>query len=81
METIDEETLAVVAKDYSRRALGEAFCWWNATRMHSARTSKKPTWARVAKTIPDGMVEHDGQVGELLKRVGHPQRDITLVMY
>ena len=70
METIDEETLAA-AKDFIQRqvrANKPFFTWWNATRMHF-RTHIKP--ASKGKSgqddYSDGMVEHDGMVGELLK--------------
>jgi len=72
METIDEETLAA-AKDFIQRqvrANKPFFTWWNATRMHF-RTHIKP--ASQGKSgqddYSDGMVEHDGMVGELLKLV------------
>jgi arylsulfatase len=72
METIDEETLAV-AKDFINRKqkAGEPWmCWWNATRMHF-RTHVKEAHKNLAgpqsDEYHDGMVEHDMQVGELLK--------------
>jgi arylsulfatase len=70
METIDEETLAA-AKDFiQRQAKGGKpfFVWWNATRMHF-RTHVKPSNQGISGQdgYSDGMVEHDGHVGELLK--------------
>jgi arylsulfatase len=74
METIDEETLAA-AKDFINRqhTAGQPFfCWWNATRMHF-RTHVKAEHKNLAgpqsDEYSDGMVEHDGQVGELLKLI------------
>ena len=59
------------------------FVWWNSTRMHIF-THLKP--ASVGKTglgiYPDGMVEHDGMVGQLLaklKELGLEEN--TIVMY
>jgi arylsulfatase len=70
METIDEETLAA-AKEFIQRQTKEGkpfFVWWNATRMHF-RTHVKPSnrGASGQDEYSDGMVEHDGHVGELLK--------------
>ncbi|QJE98827.1 arylsulfatase [Luteolibacter luteus] len=72
METVDEEFLAG-AKDFidrSHKAGKPFFCWYNSTRMH-IYTHLKP--ASVGKTNSgtqgDGMVEHDGMVGELLKQL------------
>jgi len=74
METVDEETLAA-AIDFIQRQqkAGKPWCcWWNGTRMHF-RTHVKE--ANRGKSGPsgdeyhDGMVEHDGHVGQLLKLV------------
>jgi arylsulfatase len=74
METVDEETLGA-AIDFIQRQQksGKPWCcWWNATRMHF-RTHVKE--ANRGKSGPsgdeyhDGMVEHDGHVGQLLKLV------------
>jgi arylsulfatase A-like enzyme len=70
METIDEETLAA-AKDFIKRqeSAGQPFfCWWNGTRMHF-RTHVKAEHRGISgqDEYSDGMVEHDMQVGELLK--------------
>jgi len=74
METVDEETLAA-AIDFIQRQQksGKPWCcWWNATRMHF-RTHVKA--ANRGKSGPsgdeyhDGMVEHDGHVGQLLKLI------------
>ena len=69
METIDEEVLAA-SKDFIKRA-HEAdkpfFVWHSATRMH-VFTHLKPEsdGATGHGLFADGMVEHDGHVGELL---------------
>ena len=70
METIDEEALAA-AKDFIKRqnSAGQPFfCWWNGTRMHF-RTHVKAEHRGISgqDEYSDGMVEHDMQVGELLK--------------
>jgi arylsulfatase A-like enzyme len=72
METIDEETLAA-AKDFITRqnkAGQPFFCWWNATRMHFRTHVKEANRGKSGQDeYGDGMVEHDGQVGELLKLI------------
>jgi hypothetical protein len=85
METIDEEVTAK-ALDFMERAKNADkpfFIWWNSTRMH-IWTHLKP--ASVGKTglgiYPDGMVEHDGQVGELLAKLKElGLEDNTIIMY
>jgi len=70
METIDEETLAS-AKDFITRqskAGTPFFCWWNGTRMHFRTHVKEASLGKSGQDeYGDGMVEHDGHVGELLK--------------
>ena len=70
MESIDGETL-VAAKDFIQRqhqAGKPFFCWWNATRMHFRTHVKKDHRGLSGQDeYSDGMVEHDLQVGELLK--------------
>jgi arylsulfatase len=72
METIDEETLAA-AKDFvtrQQKAGQPFFCWWNATRMHFRTHVKAANRGKSGQDeYGDGMVEHDGHVGELLKLV------------
>ena len=85
METVDEEFLGA-AKDFMDRnakAGKPFFCWFNSTRMH-IHTHLKP--ASLGKTglgvQADGMVEHDGMVGELLKQLDDLGiADNTIVMY
>jgi arylsulfatase len=70
METIDEETLAA-AKDFIQRhhkAGKPWFTWWNGTRMHFRTHVKAENRGKSGQDeYSDGMVEHDGHVGELLK--------------
>lgn len=71
METIDEETLAA-AKEFIKRqhAAGKPFfCWWNATRMHFRTHIKKENRHKGNDEYTDGMIEHDGHVGELLQLI------------
>jgi arylsulfatase len=85
METIDDEVM-VKSLDFMRRAKNDDkpfFLWWNSTRMHIFTHLKA---ASVGKTglgvYADGMVEHDGHVGQLLaalKEMGLEEN--TIVMY
>ena len=84
METIDEETLAA-AMDFIKRqheAGKPFFCWWNGTRMHF-RTHVKPEHRHKGNDeYTDGMMEHDMQVGELLKLLDELGiADNTIVQY
>jgi arylsulfatase A-like enzyme len=69
METVDEEFLGA-AKDFitrSHKAGGPWFCYFNSTRMHVFTHLKKESQGATGLgTYPDGMVEHDGHVGQLL---------------
>ena len=71
METIDEETVAA-AKDFITRAHKEGkpfFVWWNGTRMHFRTHVKAEHRHKGNDEYTDGMIEHDMQVGELLKLI------------
>ncbi|HEY1377946.1 MAG TPA: arylsulfatase, partial [Gemmataceae bacterium] len=72
METVDEEFLAA-AKDFidrSHKAQKPFFCWFNSTRMHIFTHLKPASKGKTGLGIQaDGMVEHDGMVGELLKQL------------
>jgi arylsulfatase len=85
METIDDE-VSDVAETFIRNAVADDkpfFVWWNTTRMH--------IWTHLAPeargvtglgVYPDGMVEHDQDVGrmlDLLDELGIA--DNTIVMY
>lgn len=85
METADEEFLAA-SVDFIKRAHEQEkpfFLWHNSTRMH-VWTHLKPESQGVTGIglYPDGMVEHDGQVGvllDLLDELGIA--DNTIIMY
>ncbi len=70
METIDEEFLAA-AIDFIKRkndAGAPWFCYFNTTRMHVFTHLKKESHGKTGLGVyPDGMVETDGHVGQLLK--------------
>ena len=85
METVDEEFLAG-AKDFidrSHKANKPFFCWYNSTRMHIFTHLKPASVGKTnAGTQGDGMVEHDGMVGELLKQLDDLGiADNTIVLY
>jgi arylsulfatase len=85
METVDGEFLAA-AKDFinrQQRANRPWFCYFNSTRMHIFTHLKKESEGKTGLGIyPDGMVEHDGHVGELLKLVDDlGVADNTIVVY
>jgi arylsulfatase A-like enzyme len=70
METIDGEFLAATT-DFIGRAVRDQkpfFVWFNPSRMHIWTRLKPESQDKTGLGIyPDGMVEHDGQVGELLR--------------
>jgi len=85
METIDEE-ITKGALDYLDKAAKSDkpfFLWWNSTRMHIHTHLKKESQGKTGYGIyPDGMVEHDAMVGQLLdklKQLGLEEN--TIVMY
>ena len=85
METIDEEFLEA-AKDFIKRghkAGGPWFCYFNSTRMHVFTHLKKESEGKTGLGLyPDGMVEHDGHVGQLLALVDElGVADNTIVVY
>ena len=88
METIDDETSAE-ATDFMERQVKAGkpfFCWMNSTRMHF-RTHVRPEHRDkpgfTARTeYADGMIEHDGMVGALLKKLDDLGiADNTIVIY
>jgi arylsulfatase A-like enzyme len=85
METIDQEITdaAVAYLDKAKKADQPFFLWWNSTRMHIWTHLKKESAGKTGLGIyPDGMVEHDAMVGQLLdklKALGLDQN--TIVMY
>ena len=72
METVDEEFLDGSLK-FMEKAVKEKkpfFCWFNSTRMHIFTHLKKESEGKTGLGVyPDGMVEHDGHVGKLLKKL------------
>ena len=85
METIDEEVTAKTL-DFMQRSKDSGkpfFIWWNSTRMHIWTHLKPESEGKTGLGIyPDGMVEHDGHVGQLLDRLEElGLADNTIVMY
>jgi arylsulfatase len=85
METIDGEVTAK-ALDFMERAKKADkpfFLWWNSTRMHIFTHLKKESEGKTGLGIyADGMVEHDGHVGQVLARLKELGLDQnTIVMY
>jgi arylsulfatase A-like enzyme len=70
METIDDETSAAAIDFIQRQARANRpfFCWFNSTRMH-LYTHVRPSMLGQSGISEyfDGMIEHDGHVGQLLK--------------
>jgi arylsulfatase A-like enzyme len=75
METIDDETSAAALDfiDRQHKAGKPFFCWFNSTRMHFrthvAADRRSPPGLTALTEYADGMVEHDGHVGQLLKKL------------
>jgi arylsulfatase len=85
METIDGEFLTAT-EAFIRRARQQNkpfFVWFNTTRMHIWTHLKAESQGKTGLGIAaDGMVEHDGQVGALLKLLDDLKiADNTIVMY
>jgi len=85
METVDEEFLDATVKFIDKAVKDDKpfFCWWNSTRMHIWTHLKKESQGNTGLGIyPDGMVEHDGHVGQLLDKLDELGiADNTIVMY
>jgi arylsulfatase len=85
METVDEEFIAA-ALDFMQRKTDEGMPWFtyvNTTRMH-VNTHLKPASDGVTGLglYPDGMVELDGYVGQLLQKVEDlAVADNTIVLF
>jgi len=85
METIDEE-VTKASLDYlekAKKADKPFFLWWNSTRMHIWTHLKDEHKGKTGLgTYPDGMVEHDAMVGQLLDKLKElGLEDNTIVMY
>ena len=85
METVDQEFQAA-AVDFIERAVKQDkpfFVWLNSTRMHVWTRLKEASRGRTGIGLyPDGMVEHDDAIGEmlaLLEELGI--EDNTIVIY
>ena len=85
METIDEEVTkeALRFMEESKRESKPFFLWWNSTRMHIWTRLKAESQGKTGLGIyPDGMVEHDGHVGQVLNKLKELGLDEnTIVMY
>jgi len=85
METIDEEVLAKALAfiDKAHAAKKPFFVWFNTTRMHVWTRLKKESQGVTGQGLyADGMVEHDGHVGQLLDKLDDLGiADNTIVMY
>ena len=85
METVDEE-VTTRAMDFMERAVKADkpfFVWWNSTRMHVWTHLKPESKGKTGLGVyADGMVEHDGMVGQLLAKLKElGVDDNTIVMY
>ncbi|TVO34106.1 arylsulfatase [Vibrio algivorus] len=88
METIDEETVSAAMDFMEKQVKADKpfFVWWNATRMHFRTHVKdehrdKPG-LNSRTEYADGMIEHDGQVGQILKKLDDlGVADNTIVLY
>ncbi len=85
METVDEEVTAATLDfiDRAHQADKPFFVWWNATRMHIFTHLKEESEGKTGLGVyPDGMVEHDGHIGELLDKLDELGiADNTIIMY
>jgi arylsulfatase A-like enzyme len=85
METVDEEFLNASLKFIDKAVADDKpfFVWFNSTRMHIWTHLKKESEGVTGLGVyPDGMVEHDGHVGQLLDKLDELGiADNTIVMY
>ena len=85
METVDEEVTAGAMDFMERAAEADApfFLWWNSTRMHVwTRLKAESEGVTGLGVYPDGMVEHDGHVGQILDKLDElGLAENTIVMY
>ena len=85
METVDEEVTkeAIRFMTDAKKEGKPFFLWWNTTRMHIWTRLKESSRGKTGLGIyPDGMVEHDGNVGQMLKALEDLGfADNTIVMY
>jgi arylsulfatase A-like enzyme len=72
METVDEEFLGSALNFIDQADADDTpfFVWFNTTRMHIWTHLKEESVGKTGLGIfPDGMVEHDGHVGQLLAKL------------
>jgi arylsulfatase len=85
METIDMEVSKLAIDFIERQVKADKpfFCWWNSTRMHVWTHLKAESKGVTGLGVyPDGMVEHDKSVGELLDKIDALGiADNTIIMY
>ena len=85
METIDEEFLKPTLDfiDQAHQDNKPFFVWFNPSRMHIWTRLKPESHGKTGLGVyPDGMVEHDGHVGQLLKKLDELGiADNTIVIY
>jgi arylsulfatase len=85
METMDEEITAGALDFIERQTKADKpfFCWWNSTKMHVWTHLKEGVEGKTGLGVyPDGMVEHDRQIGQLLAKLDELKiAENTIVMY
>ena len=84
METIDDETVAGAIDfiDRAHKANKPFFVWWNGTRMHFRTHVRAEHRHKGNDEYTDGMIEHDNQVGQLLKKLDDLDiAEDTIVLY
>lgn len=85
METVDQEFLdaAVDFIDRQDKADKPFFCWFNSTRMHYVTHPPKEYAGKSGLNFyADGMMQHDDQVGQILKKLDDLGiADNTIVIY
>jgi arylsulfatase len=85
METVDDEftDAAVNWMDKQAKAGKPFFLYYNSTRMHVFTHLKPSSQGKTGLGLEaDGMVEHDGHVGQLLKKLDNLGiADNTIVVY
>ncbi|NRH28634.1 arylsulfatase [Pseudomonas sp. MS19] len=87
METIDDDTTQAAINFMEKQVKADKpfFVWMNTTRMHMfthVRDSMKGQSGMPGNKYADGMIEHDGDVGKLLKSLDDLKiADDTIVVY
>jgi arylsulfatase len=88
METIDDETSDATVEYIKRQAQAGKpfFVWHNSTRMHAfthVKAERRDKQGLTSRTeYNDGMIEHDGHVGKILKALDDAGvADNTIVLY